>query len=394
MKKTILIISMSLFSYSFATDLELPQEICSNINNQDPNIVKYDSGDGPSGKDYKVSCGPDYYKKNTVCTISLNINKNSASSYRNNGFIVGSSSFTCSVGSGKFGCLTAYKKYSYPYNQSNIGEVCEKPNKCKDKPKNSFLAYFKSSQKLPNLCNDGCGATPFGGLDKTTTLDGMYFGAYKWTGEDCVISEGSSEGSLEPLPPQHEFCNEWGGFDGASYCDKNSSNYKPDPDKPPLPDIEEPEKPNPDGGDGEKPNPDGGEGEKPNPDGGGGEKPNPDGGDGGKPNPDGGSGSDNSDVIDYLKDFFGSAAGSANDYKNSNNNLKEQLNKNEIDFSNSKFDESGFLGAATCPPPIQIEVMSFVIELPLNFFCQLAETLAPLIVGLAYLLAARMIMSN
>ncbi len=195
-----------------------------------------------------------------------------------------------------------------------------------------------------------------------------------------------SDDSLEYTTINLEYCNELGGFYGNNFCDNASPDYFCAADQncsltDPDPDGTDPDGTDPDGTDPDGTDPDGTD-----PDGTG----------------TGGTGeTDNSDtdgILAYLKGLFdnfgqGNAAANAK-YSQELSNSKSELNNNNnvVDFSNTSFDESGFVSGASCPAPYVLNMSFGTFEIPFDFICEFAEIISFIVLGCAYYVAARIVM--
>ncbi|MEZ8102757.1 virulence factor TspB C-terminal domain-related protein [Vibrio bivalvicida] len=229
---------------------------------------------------------------------------------------------------------------------------------------------------------------------KITTITQSFLTENQCTGNDGNIDLDTENISLE-------YCNELGGYYGNQYCDNSDPDYhchegdckpisggvcendgdcnNPDPEPDPDPTL-------PDTGGGDT---------------GGGSGENPDGSDTGE-TPDGSLPDLETEegLIAYLDSLlaqFGYGTAQANSkYGNEKIQNKKELqnNSNVVDFSSTSLDESGFISGESCPPPYKLELPFGVFEIPFDFICNFASTISFIVMGLAYVVSARILIGG
>ena len=227
---------------------------------------------------------------------------------------------------------------------------------------------------------------------KITTITQSFLTENQCTGNDGNIDLDTENISLE-------YCNETGGYYGNQYCDNSDPDYHcPSGDCEPISggvceddgDCNNPDPTDPDTGE------TGGET--------GGENGGENGGEtgGGSGETGGGSGETETDegLIAYFESVlnqFGLGNSQANaKYGNQKIQNKNQLqnNSNVVDFSSTSLDESGFISGETCPPPYKLELPFGVFEIPFDFICNFASTISFIVMGLAYVVSARILIGG
>ncbi|HAS6026016.1 TPA: hypothetical protein I7142_18770 [Vibrio vulnificus] len=236
--------------------------------------------------------------------------------------------------------------------------------------------------------------------------------------EDKCSSSGN-EINMDDENISLEYCNELGGYYGNQYCDNSDPDYhchegdcKPisggvcendgdcnNPEPEPEPDPTLPDTDGSDTGGGGDTCENGGGSDCPETGGGSGE--NPDGSDTGE-TPDGSLPDLETEegLIAYLDSLlaqfgYGTAQANAKYGNEKIQNKKELLNNsNVVDFSSTSLDESGFISGESCPPPYKLELPFGVFEIPFDFICNFASTISFIVMGLAYVVSARILIGG